>query len=70
MPDTRFRLPRPWRIREHAESFEFVAADGRSVQLYLYFADGERGRIMQRPTRAEAERIAQGILRRVNEGAD
>ena len=60
------RFPPPWSIVEHAESFAIVDAGGQ-VLAYVYFEDNESRRsVMNRLTRDEARRIANGIARLPN----
>lgn len=62
MADPR-RLPAPWVVIEHDESYEVRDASGQSL-AYLYFADEPgRQRATRRISREEARRVAAHIAR-------
>ena len=58
------RLPAPWRVVEHSESFVVEDANGRPL-AYVYFEDGEPlpRSLMNRLTSDEAWRVASNIAK-------
>jgi len=57
------RLPTPWRIIEHAESFEIQDAAGHKI-AHVYFEDSQARRdTMNRLTSDEARRVASNIAK-------
>ncbi|HWW46298.1 MAG TPA: hypothetical protein VNZ94_00465 [Xanthobacteraceae bacterium] len=55
------RLPKPWTIVEHSESFEVQASNGVGV-AYVYFEDEEiRRGLLKRMSKALALRVAKRI---------
>jgi hypothetical protein len=63
IPSEPRRLPAPWRIIEHADSFEIQDAIGHKI-AYVYFEDGQARRdMMNRLTSDEARRVASNIAK-------
>lgn len=57
------RMPAPWPIIEHAESFEVQDAEGKKI-AYIYFEDEPQRRSnLNRLTREEARRVAVNIAK-------
>ena len=57
------RLPAPWRVVEHSESFVVEDASGRPL-VYVYFEDEPvRRGLMTRLTSDEAWRVASNIAK-------
>ena len=57
------RLPAPWRVVEHSESFVVEDANGRPL-AYVYFEDEPvRRGLMNRLTSDEAWRVASNIAK-------
>ena len=59
-------LPRPWKVVQHEESFEVQAANGQHI-FFVYFAHGERRGVMKPLSEDHARRVANGIVKRINE---
>jgi hypothetical protein len=57
------RLPAPWRVIDHDESFEVQATDSQNI-AYVYFDDTPvPGRIRPRLSRDMARRVAANIAK-------
>lgn len=57
------RLPPPWVVVEHQESYEVRAANGITVSFTYFDDEPTRRAITRRPTKDQARRIAAGIAR-------
>lgn len=57
------RLPAPWTVIEHEESFEVQDASGQNL-AYVYYEDAEQRRhVTGRLTKDEARRVAANIAK-------
>ena len=62
-PPVSRRLPAPWRVVEHSESYVIEDANGQPL-AYVYFEDDpDRRKIMNRLTSDEAWRVASNIAK-------
>lgn len=63
MPEEPRRMPAPWNIIEHSESFEVTDAKGQAL-AYVYLEDQpQRRSVMNRLSRDEAWRVASNIAK-------
>jgi hypothetical protein len=57
------RLPAPWIVIEHEESFEVQAANGVHVAFVYFEEEITRRQLQRRMTRADARFVAERIAR-------
>jgi hypothetical protein len=63
MSDEKPRFQGPWHVIEHTESFMVEDKDRRQLAFVYFRDDAIAARLMHRPLRDEARRIAEAIAR-------